>query len=373
MNQKMVSVILIVLMTMIFGMGVQAQDDTEIYVLGVAQPFTGSLGTFGEDFARGIELAVMQMNAELEAAGSAIRFEIASADTEQTPEGAARAVQTIVQTTGAQVIIGPLTTSGVLGAKQFADENGVVLIAPASSGTAASIPDDNIFRVINPPDVFSAKAYAKLAHDRNYKNVVILHIDDPFGNGMVAGFTSNFQAAGGGEVVSFGYAPSPADLSSEAAAISAAIAGLGDDTAFFCICFLGDGQLFLQVAQVDPILSAVEWMGAENMATDTILQDEGHAQLLANAKFVSVSSASTSTQFVAALSLSLSGYDLGKLQSGERLGDVQLPKWASSPEDFIRKHRDALVRDGVRGQVEEVRECMYLACQGCSGHGNYMC
>ena len=49
------------------------------------------------------------------------------------------------------------------------------------------------------------------------------------------------------------------------------------------------------------------------------------------------------------LSLSLSGYDLGKLQSGERLGDVQLPKWASSPEDFIRKHRDALVRDGVRG------------------------
>ena len=295
MNQKIVSVILIVLITMSFGLGVQAQDDTEIYVLGVAQPFTGSLGTFGEDFARGIELAVMQMNAELEAAGSAIRFEIASADTEQTPEGAARAVQTIVQTTGAQVIIGPLTTSEVLGAKQFADENGVVLIAPASSGTAASIPDDNIFRVINPPDVFSAKAYAKLAHDRNYENVVILHIDDPFGNGMVAGFTSNFQAAGGGEVVSFGYAPSPADLSSEAAAISAEIAGLGDNTAFFCICFLGDGQLFLQVAQVDPILSAVEWMGAENMATDTLLQDEGHAQLLANAKFVSVSSASTST------------------------------------------------------------------------------
>ena len=25
---------------------------------------------------------------------------------------------------------------------------------------------------------------------------------------------------------------------------------------------------------------------------------------------------------------------------------MQLPKWASSPEDFIRKHRDALVREG---------------------------
>ncbi len=28
------------------------------YVLGVAQPFTGSLGSFGTDFGKGIELAV---------------------------------------------------------------------------------------------------------------------------------------------------------------------------------------------------------------------------------------------------------------------------------------------------------------------------
>ena len=37
------------------------------------------------------------------------------------------------------------------------------------------------------------------------------------------------------------------------------------------------------------------------------------------------------------------GFDLGKLQTGEELQDVILPKWASSPEDFIQKHRDALV------------------------------
>ena len=38
------------------------------------------------------------------------------------------------------------------------------------------------------------------------------------------------------------------------------------------------------------------------------------------------------------------GFDLGKLQTGETLNDVILPKWASSPEDFIHKHRQALVR-----------------------------
>ena len=39
----------------------------------------------------------------------------------------------------------------------------------------------------------------------------------------------------------------------------------------------------------------------------------------------------------------IAGYDLGKLQTGLVLGDVILPPWASSPEDFIRKHKEALV------------------------------
>ena len=43
------------------------------------------------------------------------------------------------------------------------------------------------------------------------------------------------------------------------------------------------------------------------------------------------------------LSLPLA-FDLGRLQiSKERVNDVILPKWARSPEDFIYKHRKALV------------------------------
>jgi hypothetical protein len=39
----------------------------------------------------------------------------ASADTEGTAEGAARALQTVVQSSGAQVVVGPLTTGEVVG------------------------------------------------------------------------------------------------------------------------------------------------------------------------------------------------------------------------------------------------------------------
>jgi branched-chain amino acid transport system substrate-binding protein len=279
------------------GASVSAQDETETYILGVAQPFTGSLGSFGTDFSKGIELAVEEMNAELAAAGVGIQFEIASADTTGTPEGAASAVQTIVQSTGAQVIVGPLTTGEVLGAKQFADENNIVIVAPASSGAAGGIPGDNIFRVMYPPDNFAAKAFVGIAVQRGYQNVAILHVDDPFGNGLADQFTTDFQSAGGGEVTKIPYAPNPADLSSEVTSLSADVATLSGSgsTAVLCVCFLADAQKLLQNAAVDPILTTVEWMGIENLANDELLADETAAEFLRNANFISVSSADSQT------------------------------------------------------------------------------
>ena len=62
-------------------------------------------------------------------------------------------------------------------------------------------------------------------------------------------------------------------------------------------------------------------------------------------------------------------YDLGKLQSGERLGDVLLPKWAATPEDFIATHREALVSwqrergsqgKGVVARDVEFEKCMLI-------------
>ena len=295
MIKKLVSISLLLVMLSLLGAGIQAQDDIETYVIGIPLPFTGSFGSFGQDFERGILLAVSQMNAELEAAGSSIRFDTASADTEQTPEGAARALQTIVQTTGAQVVVGPLTSDEVLGAKQFADENGIVIVAMASSSPAAGIPGDNIYRVIYPPDTFSSKAFASIALERGHENMVVLHVDDPFGNGMNEHFIKNYQAGGGGEVASFGYTPQATELSTEVAAVSAALAGFGDNAGFFCVCFPGAAQAFVQVAQVDPILTSVQWMGNEAMTTLEMLEDPGHAQTLINANFVTVSQSADST------------------------------------------------------------------------------
>lgn len=263
----------------------------QTYVLGVALPFTGSLGSFGVDFGKGVDLAVEQMNAQLEAAGSNVRFKTATADTKGTPDGASKAVQSVVQSSGAKVVIGPLTTGEVLGAKQYADENDIVIVAPASSGIPGAIKGDNIFRVMYPPDTYAAKAFAEIASNRGYENVAILAVDDPFGNGLSDLFTKLFKEKGGKEVSVVKYAPEPTDLSGEAAKVSAEVARLAGagKTAFFCICFLGDAQKLLQQAVSDQALGSVDWLGVENLVNKDILGDAAHAGFLKKVNFTSLS------------------------------------------------------------------------------------
>ena len=49
----------------------------------------------------------------------------------------------------------------------------------------------------------------------------------------------------------------------------------------------------------------------------------------------------------------VNGYEFGKMQSNESVGDVELPPWASSPEDFIRINREALESDYVSAHLHE--------------------
>ena len=272
-----------------------AVAEAEEITVGVALPFTGSLGEFGKGFKDGIELAVEQMNAELAKTGKKLHFKVVSQDTTGTPDGAAKAVQTVVQTSGAKVVIGPLTTGEVLGVKQFADSNKIVIVAPASSGVAGGIPNDFIFLVMNPPDSFAAQAFQGIATTRGYKNVVVMHVDDPFGNGMLTGFSERFKAAGGGEVASVKFQADATDLSSEVTKASGEVARLaaGGKTAFFCVCFLGDAQKVVKLAAVDANLGTVDWLGIENLFNKKLLENKDDATLLSKVNFTVASAAST--------------------------------------------------------------------------------
>src|SRR5690242_5223474 len=116
---------LVLLIALVFGLvpatrvQVSQAQEAQVYNLGEVLPYTGALGEYGKGFKEGIDLAVEQMNAQLAAAGRQLSFKTVSQDTAGTPDGALKALQTVVQTGGVQVVVGPLSTGEVLGVKQY--------------------------------------------------------------------------------------------------------------------------------------------------------------------------------------------------------------------------------------------------------------
>jgi branched-chain amino acid transport system substrate-binding protein len=268
---------------------VTAPAVAKTYVIGVPLPFSGPLASYGKSFADAIALAVEEINTLLQSAGSATRFEVATADTETTAAGALKAMQNLYQTKGIQISVGPLTTSEVMGVKQFVDQNKIVVIAPASTGLAAAIPGDYIFRVVDPPDNFQGAALAQYVKARGIKNVVVAYRDDTFGQGMWDIFTKRFTAIGG-KTTPLKFAPDQPDYSSEVAKLTTLVSEMkaSGPTGVLWVAFEGEALKWLPLLQGNPVLSSVEWFGVENLKAPNLLPPKVSKEVgdfLVNAKF----------------------------------------------------------------------------------------
>ncbi|MEM3427509.1 MAG: penicillin-binding protein activator [Nitrososphaerales archaeon] len=251
---------------------VTAPAAARTYVIGVPLPFSGPLASYGKSFADAIAMAVDEINAMLQSAGSATRFEVATADTETTAAGALKAMQNLYQTKAIQVSVGPLTTSEVMGVKQFVDQNKIVVIAPASTGLAAAIPDDYIFRVVDPPDNFQGAALAQYVKSRGITNVIVAYRDDTFGQGMWNIFTKRFTALGG-KTTPLKFAPDQPDYSSEVAKLTTLVAEAkaSGPTGVLWVAWEGEALKWLPLLQGNPVLSSVEWFGIDNLKSPNLL------------------------------------------------------------------------------------------------------
>jgi len=268
---------------------VTAPAAARTYVIGVPLPFSGPLASYGKSFADAVALAVEEINALLQSSGSTTRFEVATADTETTAAGALKATQNLYQTKGIQVSVGPLTTAEVMGVKQFVDQNKIVVIAPASTGLAAAIPGDFIFRVVDPPDNFQGAALAQYVKARGITNVVVAYRDDTFGQGMWDIFTKRFTALGG-KTTPLKFAPDQPDYSSEVAKLTTLVseAKASGPTGVLWVAWEGEALKWLPLLQGNPVLSSVEWFGIENLRSPNLLPPKVSKEVgdfLVNTKF----------------------------------------------------------------------------------------
>lgn len=164
--------------------------------IGVLLPFTGPLGEFGAAFQKAAVLA----EEHLAAAGYPV--EIVYGDTETNPTAAVEASRKLVEVDQVHALIGAAASSSSLAvAESVTIPKGVPQISYASTSPLLTIlPADEgrdfLFRTV-PSDALQGVVLASVAAEQGYKNVAILYVNNPYGQGLKDNFQAAFEAAGG--------------------------------------------------------------------------------------------------------------------------------------------------------------------------------
>src|SRR5215207_10683099 len=158
---------------------------------GAAGPWKEGYGAMNR---RGIELALQEINARPERAGSPLK--ILFEDDEGSGQTASRIAQRFVDSKEVVAVVGHVNSGAMVAAAQVYDGR---LAAVATTATSPALTGISpwAFRVI-PSDSSNGMQIAQFANKRGRKRAAVLYENNPYGRGLADNFRKSFA----GEVIS---------------------------------------------------------------------------------------------------------------------------------------------------------------------------
>src|SRR5215210_1629307 len=181
-----------------------AQGENTI-LIGALLPLSGTLSSFGESAEASLGLAVEDVNSQLANSGSSSRVGLIIEDTKTDPN-VAREKLIDLASKGIRIVIGPSTSAAVAAVKDYADENGILIVSSSSTAPSLAIPNDNVFRFV-PDDTYQAEVLAKKMWDEGTRVVIPIWRTDVFGNNLQTSLKEKFEKLGGKVIDGIGYNP----------------------------------------------------------------------------------------------------------------------------------------------------------------------
>jgi branched-chain amino acid transport system substrate-binding protein len=163
-------------------------------VVGVAGPMTGSNAAFGEQFRRGAERAIADLNAKGGVLGERLRLVVG--DDACDPKQAV-SVANDMASRGAVFVAGHYCSSSSIPASDVYAESGIIQISPAS--TASEFTErklSNVFRVCGRNDAQGPLAADYVADHFKGKRVAVVDDKSTFGKGVADEFRRALNAKG---------------------------------------------------------------------------------------------------------------------------------------------------------------------------------
>jgi branched-chain amino acid transport system substrate-binding protein len=189
-------------------------------LIGVAGPMTGTNAWFGEQFQRGAEMAVADLNAAGGVLGEQVR--LTGADDFCDPEQAVLAAKKLVSD-GAVLVVGHMCSHSSIPASEIYAAAGVVMISPGSTNPMLTERGRaNVFRVLNRDDTNGVVIGDYLADHWSDRNIAILHDNTVFGKGLAELAKEQLNGRGITEAIYQAYIPGQSNYGAEIAELQAA-------------------------------------------------------------------------------------------------------------------------------------------------------
>jgi ABC-type branched-subunit amino acid transport system substrate-binding protein len=167
-----------------------------VLTIGTLLPETGSLAFLGPPEIAGVKVAI----AEINAAGGVLGTDVVLVEGDSGDTSTDTATQTVTRELSQNVdaIIGAASSGVSLSVIDQVVGAGVTMFSPANTSKELSTyPDRGLYFRAAPSDILQGQVLAQVVADDGNSSVVILNLDDSYGNGLAEDFTASFEASGG--------------------------------------------------------------------------------------------------------------------------------------------------------------------------------
>ena len=170
------------------GAAAARADEATALKIGLLLDLSSGSAEVYRDRQRAFELAIKHVNQGGGVFGLPVA--VAVADATADPEKAVAAARRLVEVEGVHAIVGPNASASALPvAERVTGPASIPTVSFSATSPALTTVADNdfLFRTAL-SDVSQGPVLARLARERGFDNVGLLHVDDPWGRGLAAAF-----------------------------------------------------------------------------------------------------------------------------------------------------------------------------------------
>ena len=245
---------------------IESENYPDEIVVGAILPLSGSLSNYGEDFKRGIDLAVEEINEGGGIFGKKIVVDYF--DNIGNPYMSKWAINHYADE-GIPAVIGAVSSTATMAVAPIAEERGIVLISPSATNPSLSDYKNYVFRTIS-SDKYQGRGIGKLLSvlHPDLKRVALVYSDDDYGRGLRESVFDAYPGYGGHFILVESFDPKIYDYSALTEKIKSA-----EPDGIILIAYYEQAVSILKAAE-DAEIDTV-WFGSEGLINDGLIEEIG--------------------------------------------------------------------------------------------------